>query len=183
MFSKAVTLLALASAAAAHLHLDYPPTLKGDNNPYTQGQPDNYLNYPFGCCAQPDEKSQVCKGHLGLLDTDEGKPTATWTAGQTANFSLSGLAIQNTIENPDGSNHGGGSCQVGFSTDKGETFKVVKTWQGNCPPHDVESPEPSAMTFDFDVPADLPTGDVVFAWTWVNRKYLSAFPCAPCTIC
>lgn len=176
-------LLALVSAATAHLHLEYPPTLKGDNNPHTQGQPDNYLNYPFGCCAQPKEKSQVCKGHLGLIDTDEGKPTAVWAAGQSANFSLSGHKIQNTKENPEGNNHGGGgSCQVGFSTDKGETFKVVKTWQGNCPPHDVESAEPADMTLDFNVPADLPTGDVIFAWTWVNRKNLHAFRNSICNV-
>ena len=32
-----------------------------------------------------------------------------------------------------GAGHSGGSCQVAFSYDKGETWVVVHNWEGNCP--------------------------------------------------
>lgn len=182
MLSKAIALLAFVGATQAHMHLSFPPTFKGDNNPHTQGQPDAHLNYPFGCCGQEPKSSELCKGHLDLLDTDEGKSTASWAAGQKANFSLSGLQIEGTSWNPVGGTHAGGSCQASFSIDKGKTFKVVKSWQGNCPPHDNPSLEPEDQVFDFTVPQDLPTGDVVFAWTWTNREKEFNMNCAAVTI-
>lgn len=108
MFAKALTFLALSSAAQAHMHLYWPPTLLGDNNPFTpKGQADPKLNYPEGCCGQPQE-FRVCKGHLGLLDKPEGKSVATWTAGQPANITISGHRIDSPIENPRGGTHAGG---------------------------------------------------------------------------
>ncbi|KAF2660120.1 hypothetical protein K491DRAFT_554458, partial [Lophiostoma macrostomum CBS 122681] len=162
------------------LHLYYPATLKGDNNPNTQGDADPLLNYPYGCCGK--EVPGNCKGHLGLVGTDEGKATANWVAGQKANFSVSGHAIDTPIFNPVGGNHGGGSAQIGFSIDGGKTFKVAKTWQGNWPDHNVHSLEPADMTYDFEVPADLPEGDAIFAWTWVNREVEFNMNCAVVSI-
>jgi hypothetical protein len=179
MFTKALSVLALASIASAHMHMHYPPTLKGDNNPNTQGDADPLLNYPYGCCGK--EAPGPCKGHLDLLDTDEGKPVVTWEAGQKANFTLSGAAINTPTFNPEGGNHYGGSCQVGFSVDKGKTFKVATTWQGNCPLRN-GGEDPSTQSFDFTVPADIPAGDVVFAWTWVNREQEFNMNCASVTI-
>lgn len=60
-------------------------------------------------------------------------------------------------------NHWGGSCQVGFSVDAGKTFQVATSYQGNCP-HRNGGESADGQTFDFTVPADIPTGDVVFAW-------------------
>ena len=57
-------------------------------------------------------------------------------------------------------NHYGGSCQVGFSVDGGEIFRVATSFEGNCPHrHATDSQD-----FNFTVPADIPTGNVVFAW-------------------
>ncbi|KAF2194701.1 hypothetical protein K469DRAFT_547184 [Zopfia rhizophila CBS 207.26] len=179
MYTKALYLGLLATAAQAHMHMYFPPTLKGDNNPNTKGAADPYLNYPYGCCGQP--VPGPCKGHLDLLDTDEGKPVVEWAAGQKANFTLSGKQIKTSTENPEGGTHYGGSCQVGFSTDKGKTFKVATTWQGNCPLRDGTT-DPSTQTFDFVVPADIPSGNAVFAWTWVNREKEFNMNCASVTI-
>ncbi|KAF2469780.1 uncharacterized protein BDR25DRAFT_304220 [Lindgomyces ingoldianus] len=179
MYGKGLALLALVTAAQAHMHLFFPPTLKGDNNPFTKGDADPLLNYPYGCCGKPSPGP--CKGHLGLLDTDEGKPVVTWQAGQKANFSLSGLQINTPTENPYGGNHFGGSCQVGLSLDKGKTFKVVSTWQGNCPLRE-GGEDPANQVFDFVVPADVPAGNAVFAWTWVNREKEFNMNCASVAI-
>lgn len=158
------------------MHLEWPPTLKGANNPFTQGDPDPYLNYNYGCCGR--EVPGPCKGHLDLLDTDEGKPVVTWSPGQKVNFTLSGSSTTEVK----GGTHYGGSCQFGFSTDGGKTFKVAATWNGNCPHRD-GSIDPSTQSFDFTVPADLPSGDrVVAAWTWLNREKEFNMNCAVVTI-
>ncbi|KAF2259922.1 hypothetical protein CC78DRAFT_474207 [Lojkania enalia] len=181
MHSNILALLGLAAIASGHMHLHYPPTLKGDNNPFTQGEADMYLNYPFGCCDQPVEKSQICKGHLDLLDTDEGQPVVTWAPGQNANFSLSGQSIEKTQENVEGGTHWGGSCQCAISVDKGQTFRVVKTWQGACP-HREGGIDPENQVFDFQIPSDIPTGNAVFAWGWVNREQEFNMNCASVVI-
>ena len=181
MLANTFTLLAVLGAVQAHMHLEFPPTLMGDNNPYTpEGKADYSLNYPYGCCGL--EEKRFCKGHLDLLDQDEGRPTATWAAGQPANFTLSGRRINTAIDNPVGGTHAGGSCQASFSVDKGKTFKVVKTWNGNCPPHDNLSLDPVDQVFDFTVPADLPSGNAVFAWSWINREQEFNMNCASVTI-
>ena len=179
MHTKSFTLLALAGSAFAHMHLNWPPTLKGDNNPNTK-EVDPFLNYPYGCCGK--EISGTCHGHSGLIDTDEGKPVVTWAPGQKVNFTLSGKQLQSATQNPVGGTHYGGSCQVGFSTDKGKTFKVATTWQGNCPLRD-GTVDPSTQSFDFTVPADTPAGErILFAWTWVNREKEFNMNCASVTI-
>ncbi|KAF2274734.1 uncharacterized protein EI97DRAFT_380860 [Westerdykella ornata] len=178
MYTNIVTILSILGLAQAHLHLDYPPTLLGDNNPFTpEGKADPYLNYPYGCCGQT--VTALCKGHLDLLDQPEGQPVVTWAPGQKANFSVSGHRINSPQENPVGGTHAGGSAQIGISLDQGKTFKVIKTWQGNFPHHDkAESLDPADHTYDFVVPADLPAGKAVFAWTWINREQEFNMNCA-----
>jgi len=72
------------------------------------------------------------------------------------------------MHNP-GASHSGGSCQVAFSYDKGETWVVVHTWEGNCPR--VENPGTITNVYDvnqdytFLIPESFPTGNrVIFAW-------------------
>jgi len=177
MYTTTIALLALAGTTLGHMHLHWPPTLKGDNNPFRQGDADPYLNYPYGCCGKAPPGP--CKGHLDLVNTDEGRPVTQWTQGQKANFSLSGAAIS-TSQSVKGGTHYGGSGQIGFMD--GKNFKVVKTFQGNHPLRD-GTVDPSTQVFDFTVPADLPTGDrVVFAWTWVNREKEFNMNCAVVSI-
>jgi hypothetical protein len=74
-------------------------------------------------------------------------------------------------------NHYGGSCQVGFSTDGGNTFHVVTSYEGNCP-HRNNGDGPQGQDFDFTVPADLPAGVQLFAWIWYNREQEFNMNCA-----
>jgi hypothetical protein len=112
-----------------------------------------------------------CRGHLQLLETEEGKPQVTWESGQDAYFQLSDHAY--TIDAP-GSTHYGGSCQVEFSTDKGHTWRVAASYHGNCP----RRHEDGLQTFSFTVPTNMPKGPAVFAWIWLNREHESFMNCA-----
>ena len=58
--------------------------------------------------------------------------------------------------------HEGGSCQLSISEDGGSTFKVIKSFMGNCP-------AAAGVTLNVDIPKDVKSGDVVFAWTWNNN--------------
>lgn len=161
--------LALTASVQAHMQLHYPPPFGAENNPHRTDSADKELDFPYGCC---DKKAIFpCGGYLDQLGTDQGAPVATWEAGSKQNFSLTGQ-----------STHWGGSCQAGFSVDKGETWQVVKSWEGNCPHREGGTDSPGEQTFDFTIPDDIPSGDAVFAWTWFNREQEFYMNCASVSI-
>ncbi|KAL1643387.1 hypothetical protein SLS61_009309 [Didymella pomorum] len=179
MYTNAITLLALAGAAQAHMSLWYPGPLGGAkeaNAASTDSNVDPELNFPLGCCdsnGDPTEPSPgICRGHLDLFDDEE--PQVTWQPGQDAYFQLSDYTY--TADAPGGT-HYGGSCQVGFSTDKGKTWKVAASYNGNCPLRG-EDGSPEVQTFDFKVPTGIPEGKALFGWIWLNREHESFMNCA-----
>lgn len=115
-----------------------------------------------------------CRGYLSHLGTEQGAATATWEAGSQQQWSMAGPG-------PLGGNHAGGSCQIGFSDDNGTTFRVAKSYQGDCP-HRNGGVNPENQTFDFTVPVDLQTGVQVFAWIWYNREQEFNMNCAAVNI-
>lgn len=78
-----------------------------------------------------------------------------------------------------GATHGGGSCQVSITYDKAPTadskFKVIHSIIGGCPARNAEGNIGTTATmedpdkYSFKIPENLPTGDVVIAWTWFNK--------------
>ncbi|KAF2843556.1 lytic polysaccharide monooxygenase [Patellaria atrata CBS 101060] len=168
MWVKSLLVALAVSAVQGHMQLYEPAALKGGNNPYNEGGPDPYIQYPYGCCDKPHPG--MCRGHLDLLGTRQGTPTATWQAGTKQTWSIYGLG-------PFAGNHYGGSCQTGFSIDKGKTFHVATSYIGNCPRRKGGMNE-TAQKFEFTVPSDLPVGEAVFAWTWVNRQQEFFMNCA-----
>ncbi|KAL5117943.1 hypothetical protein ACEQ8H_004088 [Pleosporales sp. CAS-2024a] len=159
----------------------YPPPLGGAPSINNQSTTlDAEFNFPLGCCG-PDGGDSLpgpglCRGHLDKFDTEE--PSVTWTPGQDAHFQLTDYSYD-----PDapGGTHYGGSCQVGFSVDKGATWKVAASYHGACPKH-TEDGSPEAQTFDFKVPTGMPPGDALFAWVWLNREHESFVNCAKVSI-
>jgi hypothetical protein len=120
----------------------------------------------YDCCGPNDRWTYPCRGYLSLLNTPQGAPTATWQAGSKQTWNMSGIG-----------NHWGGSCQVGFSTDVGKTFRVATSYEGNCPYRN-NAPVADEQDFQFTVPADLETGVQVFAWIWYNREQEFNMNCA-----
>ncbi|EMD66420.1 hypothetical protein COCSADRAFT_84949 [Bipolaris sorokiniana ND90Pr] len=176
MYVVRILLASLATTARAHMSLWYPPPLGGSKeaNSFTT-QVDKEFNFPIGCCDSQGEPTLPspgdCRGHLDLLDTEEGRPQVTWKPGQDAYFELSDHMYSIGVP---GSTHYGGSCQVGFSVDKGQTWKVAASYHGNCPHRDKNMPQ----VFEFKVPLNIPTGIAVFGWIWLNREHEFFMNCA-----
>ncbi|KFY77433.1 hypothetical protein V498_09337 [Pseudogymnoascus sp. VKM F-4517 (FW-2822)] len=118
-----------------------PPPLRSKYNNLTSNI-DYSMTSPLGTDDYP------CKGYLPDLETPEGASVATWAAGSSQKFAVTGTVT-----------HKGGSCQASLSTDRGITFKVIHSYIGNCP---------LVPEFPFTVPSDTPTGLAVFSWTWFN---------------
>lgn len=159
-----------ATSTLAHMQLHCPPPFNASNNPHRTSTPDPYLQYPYDCCGPNARWEFPCRGYLSLLGTPEGAPTASWEVGSSQTWSMSGIG-----------NHYGGSCQVGFSVDRGDTFRVARSYEGNCP-HRNGGDEPEQQNFDFLVPDDIATGVQVFAWIWYNREREFNMNCAAVNI-
>jgi hypothetical protein len=176
MYTNALSLLALVGAAQAHMSMFYPPPLGGAPSINKQSKNiDKEFNYPLGCCGAEGGPSRpspgLCRGHLDKFDTEEA--SVTWQAGQDAYFQLTDYSYD---PGAPGSTHSGGSCQVGFSVDRGVTWKVAASYHGACPKH-TEDGSPEAQTFDFKVPTGMPEGDALFAWVWLNREHEAFVNC------
>lgn len=138
----------LVSLAAGHMELKNPPPFRSSHNPNVGWDIDYDIRSPLNA----DGSNFPCKGYLGDIGTKKGTPVATWAPGGTYSFTVTG----NTP-------HKGGSCQASVSFDKGRTFKVVHSYIGNCPVMGDSS-------YQFTLPSDTPSGEMVFAWSWFNHE-------------
>lgn len=179
MYYKTFHLLALALPVQAHMSLWYPGPLGGAKEAKlapANSDVDHELNFPLGCCdsdGKPTVPSPgVCRGHLDMFDAEIAQ--TTWQPGQDAYFQLSNYTY--TADAPGGT-HYGGSCQIGFSADRGETWKIAASYNGNCPLRG-EDGSPEAQTFHFKVPTGMPEGKALFAWVWLNREHEFFMNCA-----
>lgn len=156
---KSIALIAaLASTAFAHMQMDDPPAFKSKNNPNAGQDIDYSRTAPLASMAQ-----FPCKGYHSLLGSPAGKPTASYTPGQSSSITISG-----------GANHGGGSCQISLSYDQGKSWTVIKSVIGSCP-------GAGTTKIPFTVPDDAPAGVAILAWSWSNKIGNREFymDCAP----
>lgn len=152
-------LLAGGQLAAAHMEIQFPAPFRSKFNPNAVE-----IDYTNTAPLDPSGANYPCKGYHVDLGTPAGKPTATFAPGGSYNFTVVG-----------GAPHGGGSCQVSLSYDKGQSFTVIQSIIGGCP---------LSSSYDFTIPADAPEGEAIWAWTWSNNignreHYMN---CAPVTI-
>lgn len=156
---KFTILLALVSAASAHVHMATPGALRASDNLVAKaGTIDDSINSPLN----PDGSNFPCKGyHLDVAANKPGSESvADWAPGST----------QKVTFGPGGAPHAGGSCQVSLSVDGGETFKVVRSFMGGCPAVADNNGEASLVPeLPFTVPKDTPAGSAIFSWSWQNR--------------
>lgn len=137
-------ILALISTATAHMEMTNPPPIRSKYNPFTTN-----IDYDMINPLDKSGSNFPCKGYHTLFDTPQGASVATWQPGETHTISLAGSAT-----------HNGGSCQVSISYDRGASFTVLKSWIGNCP---------LKPDWTFTLPAVMPKGEALFAWSWHNN--------------
>ncbi|KAJ5195782.1 hypothetical protein N7449_006261 [Penicillium cf. viridicatum] len=131
----------LASTVSAHMQLNKPYPIRSPLNKDGKGEKDYSYTNPLSTSGS----DYPCKGYAN----DDFEAVDTWAPGSSQEMSLEGSAV-----------HDGGSCQLSLTYDKGKTFKVIESIEGDCP---------IAKKYQFDVPSDAPSGDALFAWTWFNK--------------
>ncbi|KOS18099.1 hypothetical protein ESCO_002870 [Escovopsis weberi] len=136
----------LAAIVQAHMEMSWPPPFRSKFNPNV---PETSIDYSMTSPLSASGSDYPCKGYQVDFDTVQGKSVVEWQAGQTYNWTVAGSA-----------SHGGGSCQVSLSYDHGASFTVIHSYEGNCP---------LQPTWNFELPADVPTGDAIFSWSWHNN--------------
>lgn len=138
----------LAAPAMAHTAMTDPPPFRSAKN---TNVPQDKIDYSLTSPLKPDGSDFPCKGYHSDFGTPAGAPTATYAPGGKYSISLAGA------------NHGGGSCQLSLSYDKGSSWEVIKSIMGNCPAGTEDK-------IDFEMPADVKTGAAIFSWTWFNNQ-------------
>ena len=96
-------------------------------------------------------------------------PQATYTAGSKEIFKI----WPNDGNGGEGNlaAHSGGSCQWSISFDNGKTWKVLHSYEGDCPrgaPLNSNIASPN-QTYTFDVPPETKSGQALTAWSWIPR--------------
>jgi LysM repeat protein len=148
--TAAFALAAFASSALAHIEMLEPAPFRSKNNKLID---QSTVDFDMTSPLKPDGSNFPCKGyHEDFNQSPAGDPTATWAPGSSQTIAFGGSA-----------NHDGGSCQLSLSFDGGKTFKVIKSYEGNC-----VGPQGS-NSLDFTVPTDTKSGKAIFAWTWFNH--------------
>ncbi|KAK0386585.1 hypothetical protein NLU13_6420 [Sarocladium strictum] len=135
-----------ATLASAHMEMIEPPPFRSKVNTHAT-QKDFDMTSPLA----GDGSNFPCKGYISDFGTPAGASVATYSPGQSYKFTISG-----------GASHNGGSCQASLSYDKGKTWTVIHSYIGNCPLQGESS-------FDFTIPADTPSGEAIFSWSWFNK--------------
>lgn len=146
---------ALSPWVVAHMEMVDPPPYRSKSNPKVLH--DN-IDYSMTAPLKADGSDYPCKGYQVDFDTPSGNPVGFATAGQTSSLRIEGYA-----------SHLGGSCQVSLSFDHGKTFRVIKSFIGNCVRVTSTGPDPD-QNYEFTVPSDAKSGNVIIAWTWFNRS-------------
>lgn len=127
------------------MEMNWPFPINSQLNPAGS---ENLKDYSYTSPLLADGSNYPCKGYHS--QTTSYTTTATYTAGQTYNMSLTGSAV-----------HGGGSCQLSLSYDNGATFKVIESMIGGCP---------ISLNYTFAIPSYAPAStSALFAWTWFNE--------------
>ncbi|KAK8117355.1 uncharacterized protein PG998_005636 [Apiospora kogelbergensis] len=141
--SYAATLAAtLAATASGHMIMKSPaPIGNPDNSPLSA----DGSNFP--CKVTGDPATFYAKGEVTKVQ-----------AGAKQSLTFTGSAV-----------HGGGSCQLAITTDKAPSastqWSVIQSIEGGCPSKDGSGPS----EYDFTIPDSVPSGDYVFAWTWISK--------------
>ncbi|KAF3090670.1 hypothetical protein TWF102_008070 [Orbilia oligospora] len=120
---------------------------------------------------KPDGSDFPCKNiHHNFKHNHYGE--TVWQAGSTVSVVLGGSGVLSAE---------GGSCQFSLSHDLHHDFRVLKSIVGGCP---TSAYGTLGEGYPLYIPAEIPSGKAVFAWTWFNSigEPTMHMNCAPITI-
>ncbi|KAH8916924.1 lytic polysaccharide monooxygenase [Atractiella rhizophila] len=154
MRSSVVLLLAAVSSVSAHMCINTPKPLRHPDNPYT-----TIKDYDLISPLKADGSNFPCRGYQSDLGTTAGTPTGSFTPGAVSSLTLQGSVC-----------HQGGSCQISLSFDQGKTFRVIKSYIGNCCRVTASGDQCDAnQTYQFTIPSGTKAGTVLLSWSWFNE--------------
>jgi len=148
------TISVLSPFVAAHMDVSNPPPYRSKLN---HNVAEANIDYSMTSPLAADGSNFPCKGYNVDWETPAGASTGTVTAGQKSTISIEGTA-----------SHEGGSCQISLSFDGGKSFKVIKSYIGNCVRVTSSGVDPN-QTYEYTVPSDAKSGDAMLTWSWFNR--------------
>ncbi|KAL4946828.1 hypothetical protein BDV06DRAFT_229701 [Aspergillus oleicola] len=131
----------LATSTSAHIQMSNPLPIRSPLDTESTGEKDYSYTNPLSTSGS----DYPCKGYAN----DPFKSVATYSPGSSYDLELQGSAV-----------HGGGSCQIALSYDKGESFQVIHSMLGGCP---------ITKSYKFTIPTDAPNGEALLAWSWFNK--------------
>ena len=129
------------------------------------------MNYPESVYTHHDGTD------LNPLNPDGSNYPCFYTDGGSGTFPTLALGTQSHIGLKGSAVHGGGSCQISITYDvppnKNSVFKVLRSYQGDCPIHAdgnlPANPENPLPDLQYNLPSNIPGGKAVVAWTWFNK--------------
>lgn len=135
-------LLLLQQLVNGHIFMSDPPSRRNKYSPMyvSQGNVDYNIMAPL--LWDGVTYTFPCKGF------PKGPSTKTIN-GNIVSITLEGSAT-----------HGGGHCQFGITYDNKE-FVVLRTVISDC--------LLTGMTYNIELPSNIPSGEVTIFWTWINR--------------
>ena len=135
-------LLALCiSEVLAHMQMSKPYPIRSPLNPNSTAIKDYSYTNPL----QASGADYPCKGFAN----DPFISQQIYVPGSSYETEIEGNA-----------DHGGGSCQLALTYDKGQSFKVLLSVEGGCGIN---------KKWIFGIPKDAPHGEALFVWTWFNK--------------
>lgn len=138
---------ALLLPSSAHVQMIWPPPIR---SPFDGAIANSYgmVDYNLKSPVSPNsEASFPCHGYHRDASSQS---VAALVAGEIYNLTLVGSAT-----------HGGGSCQISLSYDRGLSWQVIKSVIGGCPSE-------TNLSYSYKVPRNAPQGTALLAWTWLN---------------
>lgn len=162
-YIRLIVLIFSSVYVEAHMYLASPPCLRSVENPnYSWYARDIHDQVPDPLIEAPlksDGSDFPAKLYIpDIYINGQNATVANWTAGTEITLYFGDLV-----------HHYGGSCQFSLSNDNGKSFTVLKSIIGGCM-HNPKAPQQRQREYKFQLPKETPAGDILFSWSWFNRK-------------
>ncbi|KAJ1676943.1 hypothetical protein EV182_007197, partial [Spiromyces aspiralis] len=170
IISNIAVLSVLGAVISAHMVIESPTPRVEANGGADMKRPMGSVgsivgnNIPPGLVNGPNGTPSGRDGDLPICKSDKKSPIVEVKAGEPLKVKF----LQNNAA------HSGGHCEFSLSYDNGKEFvvihQVLKTCFKKTVPPVGDGNLMEVSEYDIPFPADLPSGEAIFSWTWVNAS-------------